>query len=302
MSRRLPKRGCSADCWTHTRPAPGSSHTGGAGEEPTFRELATDWFTDRRANPAIRPRTVEHDLWQLTRYLLPFFGELRPSQITPATVKKYRRQIHDENAHIRAAADAGKPLRDQRGQPLRALGNRSINTTLRTLAAVLDEAEDAGWVSRNVARGRRMREPVERSRRDVLEPDELVSLLEAADELDRERHKPITLERADTIRMLRDELRMPWKQIATRVGVAETTAMYLNDRDVPVLMRADGRPACVRTATRRDRDPWARRPASDGALCAREAAHQPCGSDDPRPRLQDGGRCSCGGHPAAAAR
>jgi hypothetical protein len=72
-----------------------------------------------------------------------------------------------------------------------------------------------------------MREAVERKRGDVLEPDEFLSMLEAADHLDRERHKPITLERSDPVRMLRDEARMPWKQIAERVDVAPTTAMYL---------------------------------------------------------------------------
>jgi integrase len=72
-----------------------------------------------------------------------------------------------------------------------------------------------------------MRKPVERKRADMLGRDEFLSLLEAADDLDRERHTPVTLERAETIRTLRDELRMPWKQIAGRVGVAPTTAMYL---------------------------------------------------------------------------
>ncbi len=28
-------------------------------DEPTFRELATDWLDARRRNPAIRPRTIE---------------------------------------------------------------------------------------------------------------------------------------------------------------------------------------------------------------------------------------------------
>jgi hypothetical protein len=69
-------------------------------DEPTFRELASDWYADRKANPAIRPRTSELDVWQLGRYLLPFFGELRPSQITPQTIKQYRRNLHDENALI----------------------------------------------------------------------------------------------------------------------------------------------------------------------------------------------------------
>jgi integrase len=208
---------------------PGSTRlpVDGRDNEPTFRELATDWFMDRRGNPAVRPRTVENDHWKLTRFLLPFFGELRPSQITAQTVKKYRRHLHQQNAQIRAAAETGKPLRDRRGQRLRPLGNRSMNSTLQTLAAVLDEAEDAGWVERNVARGRRTREPVERKKRDALEPDEFLSLLEAADELDRERHLPGTLDKAKAIRALRDDAGMPWRQIAERFGVAPTTAMYL---------------------------------------------------------------------------
>lgn len=208
---------------------PGTGNGAATNEEPTFRELATDWFMDRRGNPVIRPRTVEHDHWQLTCYLLPFFGEMRPSQITAQTVKTYRRRIHEQNAAIRSAAEAGTPSRDRRGQRLRPLGNRSINATLRTLAAILDEAEDAGWIGRNVARGRRTREPVERKKVDALEADEFLTLLEAADELDRERHRPVTLERAASVRLLRDEARMPWKKIAQRLGIAATTAMYLYD-------------------------------------------------------------------------
>jgi len=200
-------------------------------DEPTFRELATDWFMDRRSNPAIRPRTVEHDQWQLTRYLLPFFGEMRPSEITAHAVKTYRRGIHEQNGEVRAAGEADKPLRNQRGQPLRPLGNRSINATLRTLAAILDEAEDGGWVARNVARGRRTREPVERKRVDALEVDEFLSLLEAADELDRERHRPATLEKAAAVRVLRDEAHAV-------EGRCEASWRCRDDRDVPLRVRA----------------------------------------------------------------
>jgi hypothetical protein len=74
-------------------------------EEPTFRELATDWLDDRKRNPAIRPRTIELNESQLTRYLLPFFGDLLASRITSQKIKEYRRRIHEENAQIRAAAD-----------------------------------------------------------------------------------------------------------------------------------------------------------------------------------------------------
>jgi integrase len=198
-------------------------------EEPTFRELATDWLQDRKRNPAIRPRTIELNESQLTRYLAPFFGELRPSQITSQQIKQYRRQLHDDNAQIRAAREAGKPLVDPRtGQRLRTLGNESINKTLRTLAQILDEAEDASWIDRNPARGKRAREPQERRRRSgALDLDEFISLLDAAEQMDQARHSAKTLERAEIARALRNDAGLEWKAIAKHLGVAPTTAMYL---------------------------------------------------------------------------
>ena len=207
---------------------PGAMPNGAASDrESTFAELATDWLLDRQRNPAIRERTTENDRWRLTRYLIPFFGHMLPSQITPLTVKQYRRHIHGDNEQIRVAREAGTPLRDARtGQRLRTLSNDSLNKTLRTLALILDEAEDAGWVTRNVARGRRTREPLERQRHDALEPDELLSLLEAASQLDNQRHRPETLTRAREVRLLRDR-GMLWHDIAARLEVAPTTAIYL---------------------------------------------------------------------------
>jgi integrase len=202
-------------------------------DEPSFRVLASEWFEARRANPAIRPATVAGDRWALTRYLLPFFGELQPSEITPLTVKRYRRKIHEENIQITAALEAETPYIDPAtGRPLRPISNSSINKTLLILAAVLDEAEDAGWVTRNVARGRRTREPVERHHADVLLPDEFESLLEAATELDRANHSARTIERAEQVRLLR-EAQLTWKEIGKRVGVAPTTAIYLARCELP---------------------------------------------------------------------
>jgi integrase len=199
-------------------------------------ELATDWLEARERNPAIRSRTTELNRSQLKRYLVPFFGELLPSQIPPGKVKQYRQQIHTENAQIRAAQEAGKPLRDPRTrQLLRTLANESINKTLRTLAVILDEAEDEGWVTRNVARGPRTREPLERRpSRGALDVDELETLLDAAAELDAQRHKPATLEKAAEVRALRDEAGMEWKRIAACIKVAPATAVYLYGcHDVP---------------------------------------------------------------------
>ena len=55
-------------------------------EEPTFRELATDWLEARKQNPAVGLRTTDLNDWQLRRYLAPFFGDLLLSQITPDKV------------------------------------------------------------------------------------------------------------------------------------------------------------------------------------------------------------------------
>ena len=131
--------------WSPSAGSDGSTYDA----EPTFRELATDWLDARKQNPAIGSRTTELNEWQLRRYLAPFFGDLLPSQITPDKVKQYRRRIHAENAHIRAAADAGRTLArsTEQASRLRTLSNESINKTLRTLAAILDEAEDVGFVT-----------------------------------------------------------------------------------------------------------------------------------------------------------
>jgi integrase len=211
--------------WT---PAAKDSTGRRADEEPTMRELATDWLAARKLNPAITETTTEKNASLLKRYVLPFFGELHPSEITANTIKDYRERIHTENAQIRDAAANGKPLRDARtGRTLHTLGNDSINMTLQMLAQVLDDAEDAGWVDRNVARGRRVREPSRRRRnRGALDVDEFLALIEGADQLDNQ-HRPGTIERANFVRLLRDQSRLPWKTIAKRIGVAPTTAIYL---------------------------------------------------------------------------
>jgi integrase len=211
--------------WT---PQP-ASVVGPFDEEPTFRELATDWLEARRRNPAIRPRTIELNEMQLRRYLAPFFGELLPSKITRGKIKEYRPRIHIENEQIRAAEAAGRPLRDaSNGRRLRTLSNESINKTLQTLAVILDEAEDAGWITQNVARARRMREPPQRRRATgALDVDEFLDLLDAAGRLDGSRHKEETIERAAVVQDLRDRQGLNWSEIAQRMNVAAASAVYL---------------------------------------------------------------------------
>jgi hypothetical protein len=61
---------------------------------------------------------------------------------------------------------------------------------------VLDDAEEPGWIDRNLARGRRVREPAERRQPSgALEVDEFLDILEAAEDLDRTRHNAAALRR-----------------------------------------------------------------------------------------------------------
>ena len=63
--------------------------------------------------------------------------------------------------------------------------------------------------------------------RRYLEADELLDLLDAALEID-QRSSAETLELAQTVRHLREVERLPWKQIAARIGRAESTAIWLS--------------------------------------------------------------------------
>ena len=76
--------------------------------------------------------------------------------------------------------------------------------------------------------GSPMREPLERRRpRGIIEVDEFLSLLDAAIQLDRERHRPTTLERAAEVRSLRDDAKLEWAVIAKQLRLARSTAFYL---------------------------------------------------------------------------
>ena len=43
-------------------------------DEPTFRELASDWYYDRESNPTIRASTLKDDYWRLTPNCLEASG------------------------------------------------------------------------------------------------------------------------------------------------------------------------------------------------------------------------------------
>ena len=153
------------------------------GEDPTFHEFASRWWFARKSE--LRPTTQADYEWRLGKHLLPFFHAFQVSGITIALVDEYRSEKVIERERIKAAADAGRPIRDKRGQRRVALSNESINKTLVLLANILDTAVEHGLLASNPARGKRRRLRADRPTRRFLEADELAELLAVAGEVDR---------------------------------------------------------------------------------------------------------------------
>ena len=139
-------------------------------ETPTFHEAASDWFEAKRTEGGregrgLRPSSEAGLRWQLEIHLLPTFARMRLDAIGPEDVDRWRR------AKVREGR----------------LNATSINTCLRTLSSVLEQAVEYGHLDRNPAKGRRRRLPAAKPRRTYLDRAEYIeALLDAAGDLDRE--------------------------------------------------------------------------------------------------------------------
>jgi hypothetical protein len=123
--------------------------------EMTFHEFASRWWAARRGE--LRHKTQLDYEWQLQKHLLPFFADYPVAKIDLALVERYREDKLIERERVRAAAEAGYPIRDKRGQRRMPMSNGSINKTLVTLAQILESAVERGLVDSNPASGRRRR-------------------------------------------------------------------------------------------------------------------------------------------------
>jgi integrase len=196
--------------------------------DPIFHEFATFWLEEHEAD--LERSTYDDYRNLLTNHLLPAFHDKRLSEIDYEAIKAYRTARLREGARRKRAAEAGAPLRDRRGRPLRPFGPRQVNASIRVLAQILDRGvrSDLFALAHHPARDRDLK--VKREKpiyRRYLEADELLDVLDAALQID-QRSSPETLELAETVRYLREVERLPWKRIAARIGRAESTAIWLS--------------------------------------------------------------------------
>jgi integrase len=125
--------------------------------EPTFHEFASEWLEAKRVE-GLAERTIEDYRGALVLHLLPFFAGHRLSEITAREVDRYK------------TAKAAEGV----------LGANQVNKTLTRLSQILAVAVEYELIAANPAAGRRRRLKPTRPSRPLVEPEQLMALLEAA--------------------------------------------------------------------------------------------------------------------------
>lgn len=195
-----------------------------AGEElPTFQVLAS--IVLARKKRRVSDKTYADLKWRLDT-AVDHFGPYAVDQIDVALADAFVETKLLEREAILEAAAAGQPLVEEYTDPRtggrhqrrrRGLSNSSINKVLVSVRRVLKEAKRRGLVERNALEDPECYLRSESPRRSFLEIPQLMALLEAARELDREQ---LRLEWRD-VRTIRDS-QEPATRLAARYGVSET--------------------------------------------------------------------------------
>jgi hypothetical protein len=215
--RRIIRLGTEEDGWTEARARrelakqlalvdagvwkPPQTREAGSEGELTFHIAATRWLQDKELE--LRPNSIADLRWRLECHLLPFFSAMPLTEIDLSAVDDYKRHKQRERRHLESVIRAGRGPRDHRNQPIRPLSNESINKTLRTLGQILEDSNRRSRVSRpNPVRRQGTMLKASKPKRDYLEPDELVELIEVAGTLDAP--TPISVKRGEVARRMRD--------------------------------------------------------------------------------------------------
>ncbi len=243
--RRYERCGLASEGWSHRRaeielenferlvaagvyrPTPDAVPT--EDRDPIFGAFARAFLAEHAVE--VKPNTRDLDENLLEHHLAPFFEQIRLSQITWSAVDNYKKQRLMVMQRIRAARASGTVLRDWSNRPLR-LSERTINMSIGLLAMILDEAVRRPDIhlAANPARDKKLRVKVHKKNvRDWLEPDEVITLLEAAEQEDNP-VKPETDRKAREVRRLRDEECLTIKQIAQQLNMSEGGVCWLYTR------------------------------------------------------------------------
>lgn len=177
-------------------------------DDPLFWDFAEAWFDTNKHE--WREATRLDYQWQIETHLLPFFRNLRLSEITIEKVDDFRLAKLREAAEIKAAAEKGKPITDEytdkRGRRYvrkrKALSATSINKCLTRLSSILQSGveRESIVIERNTAAGSKRRVKSVKPRRTYMDRSEQIeALLTAAAQLDSEARPTAQLARRATL-------------------------------------------------------------------------------------------------------
>jgi integrase len=197
---------------------------------PSFHEFASAWLEERE--PELTPGTVEDYRWALSGYLLPYFSQMKITEITRHDVDLYKAKVLRDSNRRREAIEAKRPLRDREGHILRPLSPNSINKTLTRLSQVLGTAVEYELIESNPAAGRSRRLKRVKPNRPHIEPEQLMALLDAAGELEGGYEgvaRPILATLAGAGLRIGEALALRWADVTLssrtlRVGASKTEA------------------------------------------------------------------------------
>jgi integrase len=245
--RRYERCGLASEGWSHRRaeielenferevaagtyrPTPDVAPT--PEHDPLFLPYARDYLAEHAIE--IRPNTRDFYDGLLRNHLAPYFKDTRLTEIDWGMIDAYKKQRLRLMQRIRAAKATGSSLRDPTSsRPLR-LSERTINHSLDLLSQILEEAARSPDIqlATNPANDRKHRVKVPKTKpRDWLEPDEVMTLLEAAEQIDNP-VRPRTRRKALEVRRLRDDEKLTIKQIAEQLQMSEGGVCWLYNRE-----------------------------------------------------------------------
>lgn len=157
--------------------------------EMSFHEYASDWLRRRRSGElgdALADNTHADYLWRLKKHLLPFFARMPVAEIRDVDCQRFRAKLFRERDELNQLIANGARPTDKRGRRVKPLSLRSIQMQMGLLAQILDDAVEDKLRRDNPARAKRLKVKVPKPTRTFLEIDQLVALLDAARELERD--------------------------------------------------------------------------------------------------------------------
>jgi integrase len=226
---------------------------------PTFHEYASYWLAAKvegvLGGKPLDDSTSRDYRWRIS-HLLVFFGPYRLDQVDGELCLGFKMHKLKESRELTQALAAGADLRDERGRKLKPIGPSSLKKFLDTLASILEEAVEDGFMPANPARSRRLNVSVPKPKRTFLERDELVAIEDAAQEQDPSlavyveayRNAPSDSTQAAVARAL-SRGRRP-TQITRELGLPKTTVGYHCARIDRLAGNYVGRRAIVHTLGR----------------------------------------------------